>query len=311
MLNLSYSFSPRLKKTIDDIDLLRTKLLVTPISPKDELVFRWETMIDRLHSLPTTTQEPITKTEIANLLSTYNPKKTTTKEQELINYKKALDFLHHTWIASKSKVTSEEILALYNIACAPTLGRVLNFENFIVQLEEFLKYLQAGQEIPVIQSGLAFIKLLKDPVFRQGNERVAILTSYLFLYKHGYDMRGFLVLEDLFAHSESLLLQSESALTPFLEDFTQVVLTHLVKMEDKIVRRRFSSSLPTKLLQLNERQREILRYLESPEVKITNHQVQTMFKVAQVTASRDLSRLAGLGLLFAYGKGRSIYYTKV
>ncbi len=311
MLSLSYSFSPKLKKSIEDIDLLRTKLLVTPISPRDELVFRWETTIDRLHSLPTTTQEPITKTEIANLLSTYNPKKTTIKEQELINYKKALDFLHHTWIASESKVTSEEILVLYDIACAPTLGRALNFENYIVQLEEFLKYLQTGQEIPMIQAGLVFIKLLKDPIFRQGNERVAILTSYLFLYKHGYNMRGFLVLEDLFAHSENLLSQSESALTISLEDFTQVVLTHLVKMEDKIVRRRFSSSLPAKLLQFNERQKEVLNYLESPEVKITNHQVQKMFGVSQITASRDLSRLAGLGLLFAHGKGRSIYYTKV
>jgi len=36
-----------------------------------------------------------------------------------------------------------------------------------------------------------------------------------------------------------------------------------------------------------------------------------MFKVSQITASRDLSKLGALGLLFIHGKGRSVYYTKI
>ncbi len=44
---------------------------------------------------------------------------------------------------------------------------------------------------------------------------------------------------------------------------------------------------------------------------ITNKKVQKLFKVSQITASRDLAKLASVGLLFTHGKGRSVYYTKV
>ena len=69
--------------------------------------------------------------------------------------------------------------------------------------------------------------------------------------------------------------------------------------------------LPNSFWQLNDRQKSILGFLENPDATITNKRVRSLFKISQITASRDLTKLANLGLLFAHGKGRSVFYTKV
>ncbi len=61
---------------------------------------------------------------------------------------------------------------------------------------------------------------------------------------------------------------------------------------------------------LNERQKEIISLVDKPNSKISNKHVQKIFNVSQITASRDLAKLASLGLLFAISKGRSTFYTK-
>ena len=71
-----------------------------------------------------------------------------------------------------------------------------------------------------------------------------------------------------------------------------------------------SSPAPTTLKRLTIRQKEILYLLEKPETPITNKQIQQVFKVSQITASRDLARLSIVGLLLPHGKGRATYYTK-
>ena len=70
-------------------------------------------------------------------------------------------------------------------------------------------------------------------------------------------------------------------------------------------------SLPATFWEITTRQKEIMMYLENPTASVTNKTVQKLFNISQITASRDLARLANLGLLLAHGKGRSVYYTKV
>lgn len=62
---------------------------------------------------------------------------------------------------------------------------------------------------------------------------------------------------------------------------------------------------------LNERQKTIMTLLDDPKAVITNRTVQKIFHISQITASRDLTKLTSLGLLFTQGKGRSVRYTRV
>ena len=74
---------------------------------------------------------------------------------------------------------------------------------------------------------------------------------------------------------------------------------------------KFQTDLPAAFWKLNDRHAEVMNLLERPGSKITNKKVQKMFKVSQITASRDLSQLVRLGLVFSGGKGRSTFYTKI
>jgi Fic family protein len=177
--------------------------------------------------------------------------------------------------------------------------------------------LQAGSENPVIQAGVAQIQLVTLAPFTDGNGRTARLLALLFLYKAGFDFRGLLVLEEYFRRDLAAFQEATESvsknqnLTFWLEYFAKGVETQLEKALEDIASSRFKTHLPASFWNLNDRQKEILSILEQPGSTITNKKVQQLFKISQITASRDLSRLASLGLIFVNGKGRSTYYTKI
>jgi Fic family protein len=105
-------------------------------------------------------------------------------------------------------------------------------------------------------------------------------------------------------------VQQSNNLTVWLEYFALGIIVQLNKALEDIHKNRFATTLPASYWKLNERQREILLMLEQPGTRITNKSVQKMFGVSQITASRDLAKLASLGLLFVHGKGRSVFYIK-
>jgi Fic family protein len=107
------------------------------------------------------------------------------------------------------------------------------------------------------------------------------------------------------------LSRAEGNLTLWLEYFAFCIMTSLEKTAEVIKNQKFGKELPASFWKLNIRQKQILYYLENPDMKITNKEVQKMHGVSQITASRDLTELTTLGHLFARGKGRSVFYTKV
>ena len=100
-------------------------------------------------------------------------------------------------------------------------------------------------------------------------------------------------------------------MTVWLEYFTFCAMSALEKALEVAKNLRFQEELPASFWKLNTRQKQILEALEKPDEKVTNKEVQKVFKVSQITASRDLTHMANLGLLLAHGKGRSVFYTRV
>lgn len=313
-MNLSYNLSSSLIDSLNKIGLLRQQILTFPIPPKAELRFRWEAIINRIYWSLSLTNQPLEKSQIIKILTHEGRKRLSLDAQEAINYKKALDYINQEWLVSPRPVTPKTILTLYQLACDPRFrGLPATAEN---ELKHFLDYLQAGTESPVVKAGIAQIQLLALSPFPDGNGRVARLLGLLFLYKYGFDFRGLLVLDEYFRRD---LLGLEAAtktasekqnLTLWLEYFAQGIVTQLQSALRDITHGRFETSLPSSFWELNDRQKGVLTLLEEPEATITNKKVQKRFKVSQITASRDLAKLASLGLLFAHGRGRSVYYTR-
>ncbi len=310
--DLSYNLSSSLTESLQKIENLRQKILLTPLSAKTETRLRWEAMINRIYWSLVLSGSPLTKAEMVKLLTSEGKKKRfTDEEQEVISYKKALDYISQNWLVTTERITPKVVVTLHDLACPDRL------RGGEAPLKQVLDYLQASSENPVVQAGVAQIQLITLAPFSDGNGRTARLLALLFLYKAGFDFRGLLVLDEYFRRDLAAFRQTtenvskSQSLTLWLEYFAQGVAAQLEKAQEDLTLQRSHLDLPATFWNLNDRQKEILTQMSQPDSTITNKKVQKQFKVSQITASRDLSRLAYLGLIFARGKGRSIYYTKV
>lgn len=312
MVEFSYNFSSTLKKTIEAVETLRRHILLTPLSAKTELHHRFEAMVNRIYWSFSLSEKSLGKKEILAIVASQSKKKLSPLEKEVINYHSALRYIQEYWLVSQKTVTAKTVQTLNEIACKGKL-RVAETE-----LTKMLDYLQTAPEHPVVQAAIAQIQCLRISPFTYGNAQTSSLLSHLFLCKYGYDMRGLLVLEDYWRHN-LLTYQSftrvdalkNNNLTLWIEQFAKACVHQLAKVKNDLAMQHFTLDLSASILYLNDRQKEILAVLEAPQSSITNKKVQRLFKISQITASRDLAKLVSLDLLFSHGKGRSVYYTRI
>lgn len=319
----SYNLSTNLKNHITRIDELRAQIVLTPIPSKIELRLRFEAVIDRVYYALRLGESTLSKEQIRRLLERQfrgfhqKERKLSRGEQEVMRYKRSLDYISEHWLVSSAKVSVKTVEELYERACGTKL-RVSEEE-----LRKLLEYLGQSAEHPIVQAGLVYEQFFQMVRTSQGR-RVASLLSLLYCYRQGYDVRGLLVIDEPFVRDTALFNKHfEQAatggnLTLWLEYFAQALSTHLegvnlrVRSAIHAIKTYREEYLSSSLFTLNERQRGILTALAGEEgATITNRKVQKLFGISQITASRDLAKLATLGLLFAHGKGRSVYYTRV
>ena len=306
----SYNLSSILKENLLKIDLLNKQIILAEISPKDEIRFRWETVIERIYWVFQVNGINIEKEKIIKFLSS-EKKNTNEFRLQVTNFKKAIDYINLDWILNKKFVSVKTVAMLHDKLCT---GGSLNKEK---ELRQALEYLQSGTEHPIIRSAISFIQIVDLSCLAKGNMLLSSLLSLLFLYKYGYYFRGFLTLEEywkkeyeVFNDVTRKVIKSKNA-TLWLEFYSKGIIWSLENKLKDISSTKFLTDLSGTFWELSDRQKEIISELDRPGATITNRKVQSMLKVSQITASRDLTKLANIGLLFPHGKGRSIYYTKV
>lgn len=312
MLNISYNISPRLKEHLAKIEDLRKQIVLTPITPAKELRLRWEATFNRIYCCLKLSGNPMKKQDVLKVLSEIAHKKMGSNQQDVLKFKKALDFISQNWLGSENVVNAETLIDLHRIIGNGKL-RVPK-----AGLQYLLDYLQARLENPIIQAGIMNIELEKMQLFLAHNKQISCLSTLIFLYKYGYDFRGFLSYETEWIEKESEFKENyerslnTTNLTLWLEYFASSILSQLSLVAQSLKKPKLETlDLRKSFWELNDRQKSILSYLDSPKNTITNRQIQKQYKTSQITASRDLSKLTNLGLLFSHGKGRSVYYTKV
>jgi Fic family protein len=318
MAHLAYNLSETITSNLIKIDELRKEILLFPLSLKNELIFRWEANISKIFWGLTLIDNPLTRKEMANIISNYHKKKLTKYEKDVFGQNRAFTYLRENWLVSNNQITLSTLRKLYDLSCKDTLGRQGSFTQISeTEMKKVLEYLASGEEHPIIQAGIAQIQLTSITPFDNGNGRMSRLINYLYLYKFGYDFRGLLVLDEYFrldplAYRKALesIIGSLNQ-SAWLEYFTGAIVAQLEKTLTNLKAQKYHLDMPASYWNLNERQKQILSWLDSPGAKVSNKNVQKHFGVSQITASRDLANLTALGLLFSHGKGRSVFYTKV
>lgn len=318
MLNLPFNISEKIIKYVKDIDSIRQKVLLYPSSPRQDIKLRWEATIEKIYWGLTLADNPLSKKQMAKLLATHPPKKMTDYQKEVISYKSSIDYIRNNWTACSNLLTTRDILHIYDLSCKSVFGSTTNyFKSKEKEVSQILKYIESGNDHPIIKAGLIQIEIIKLSPFENGTGRVARLLSHLILAKYGYDLHGFLVLEEYYRSDLVTLknisksVETHNNATIWLEYFSYGVLKSMEKTLNYVENNRSSNIISNSFWKLNDRQQQITYLLENPDIKITNKDVQTKFNISQITASRDLAKLTAMGILLSHGKGRSVSYTKI
>ncbi len=312
MLNISYNISPRLNEYLGKIEDLRKQILLTPIPQAKELRLRWEAVFNRIHYSLKLAGNSIKRVDMLKLLSEVTHNKLGNDQTAVLKYKEALDCISQKWQGSQNAVDAKAIIDIHRI--------IGNGKLRVPQagLQYLLDYLQARIENPIIQAAIVNIEMEKMQLFTEHNNLISHLAADLFLYKYGYDFKGFLAYEAAWMDQEKTFKENHEralnavSLTLWLEYFAQNILKQLETIIQSIEKPKSGTvDLKESFWQLNERQKSILSFLDQPQATIANRQIQKRYKISQITASRDLAKLTNLGHLFSHGKGRSVYYTKI
>jgi len=311
MITISYNRSIILLGSLKKIEELKKIILLTPISPRIEFRLRWEATINRIYYTFFLTNNSLPKREIIKLLTSQQRKKPNAQQKKILNYKKTLDYIYQSWLVSRFPITVNTISTLNGFVCQGKLQPKKRIE-----LQKTINFLTASPENPIIQAAILQAELIINTPFVDCNNLTAHLLTLLTLCKYGYNFRNMLVLEeywsqDLANYKRTLqTIVEKKDLTSFLEYFTQGMVDQLEKTAKKIKKQRLEITIPADFWRLTDRQKSILTLLEEPNSSITNKHAQKIYKISQITASRDLAKLTSLGLLFSHGKGRSTYYTR-
>lgn len=316
MLVTAYTKSPEIIEKLHILEQLRRDLHVAPISRKVLYGMVWETSLSRIEASLLDQGNVVSRKEIYDVLT--NEKPQNEKTLKIIHYKNALDYIRNDW-----HITSEDI-SPYSLGILDTLAFGNKKSNLssrvpvktLYEIKQLLSYLQTADEHPVIQAGIAYVESTRKNISPENSHNLATLISYMFLYKYGWDFRELLVLEKAFVKANSdyqyalKATEEYNNATTWLDYFVST----LIQQTQDILAGLQLSGIRTKDLTsgytLKPRHMKILAQLDDPRSRITNKEAQEVFKISQITASRDLAKLAQMGLLLSHGKGRSTYYTR-
>ncbi len=312
MIPLTYGVTPNLKQILNKIEALRIDILTMAISPKQERRISWESMIDRIFWSLSYSNHAVKRGRIIEIFTKQTSTRLSSLDKEIIDYRRALNYIYYNWLGSDKDISYRTLHEIIDIIPHQTAPRFTREE-----IEKVMDYVKRGKDHPVVQAAIlqSAIYLLnqldsKQTVFWQ-------LAPYISLYKYGYDIRGFLVLEEYWCNDQNtmqaMLKQTvkSDTLTLWIDYFAEALLIQLEKVKNKIAKMSFNQNVPRNFWELNDRQKAIIEFLEAPNSTITNKMVQKKYHISQITASRDLTKLASLGLLLVHGKGRSVSYIRM
>jgi len=314
MLNLSYTLTPKLRVNVDAIDRTKLKIMNLTLSREKELRLSWQAKIARTHASLSMSGNTLDRSEVAKILTSSDFKETSKHNKDVLSYTEAQDYINQIWYVNSKPVTIKTVRKLYNTA---TRDRRKISKKYFKLIKQFLDYIEKGDEHPAIKAGVAQIELRLVSPFSTNNGRITRLLSQLYLYKYGYDMRGFLALDEYWKENierfrqETDVAALDKSITGWLEFYTDAMVESSEKALLKARDDRKVVGVEPKFWKITNRQKQIISILDNPDISLTNREVQEKFEVSQVTASRDLSSLSKKGLIFKHGDGRSVSYTRV
>lgn len=201
----------------------------------------------------------------------------------------------------------------------PATGRTPS-EKILAEMTELMDWynsLDAKDTHPIIKAGILKGQMEQIGPFEQNVNSTINLSALLSLMKDGFDMKGYLCVEDYYGKSGvsydkaiySISVQ-DGDLTEWLEYYTEAVAYETTQLKDQIL----LLAKDTKVAKasgranLTQRQEKIVVFLQDYGVLQNRHFENLFPSVSEDSVLRDLKKLMDLGIVVKRGSTKSSRY---
>ncbi|MDQ7839362.1 MAG: Fic family protein [Thermodesulfobacteriota bacterium] len=337
------TITPKINKALVEIE--RVRGFLDAVNLKDDWVSDMQVKALILESHHSTHIEgtAITFSQAQDILSGKKVKGVSRDdERELLNYKKAMDFISR-YLGKDDPVSEGLVRELHKILVRGVRGseaqpgNYRKIQNYVANsrtkeiiytppaplelphlMREFVDWINDNIEevSPILTAGIAQFQFVHIHPFVDGNGRTARLLSTLILYKTGYDFKRLFTISEYYdkdrpAYYNAIqsVRKNKMDMTVWLEYFVDGLRSQMKEIQSK-GKRIISADKVVKQFEdkgLNDRQAKIIRYLVVND-QIDNEQCQKLCDTLKRTATRDLTALVEKNIIERLGEKKGTYY---
>lgn len=256
-------------------------------------------------------------------------------EKELLNYKKAMDFISK-YIGKGNPITVGIIRELHKILVKDVRGEQAGpgnyrkVQNYVVNsrtreviytpppplevphlMKVFVEWLNKVEDLsPIFVAGISQFQFVHIHPFIDGNGRTARILSTLILYKTGYDFKRLFTISEYYDKDRPSYYQAIQSvrknnmdMTAWLEYFVNGLRSQMKEIQQKGEQLIKQDATLQKIRKtgLNLRQEKAIKHLIK-NGRITVNEYQSVASCIRRTAQRDLEELIVKGIIKAVAK---------
>lgn len=347
MFNPTFTITNKILINISKIEAAEEVIKNSPLLPLWEKQFKEEALIRSVYHGTHLEGNILHKDDAKDILMGKDVIGRPRDIQEIINYRKVIEFIDDEAKKKIDKITELLIKKLHRILTdkiltTNELGEYRTKQVIIRNsatgevtfrppppieipflMREFIYWLNRDDRDrlhPVLKAGIAHHELVRIHPFLDGNGRVSRVLATLILFLGGYDIRRFFSLEeyydkDAIIYYQNLQKASAGDLSSWLEYFTLGAEIEFEKIKEKILKLSKDVKLKERFggqqIYLTERQMKMIEYVQEVGY-IQNQTFRDVFPdVSEDTVLRDLQDMIKKGLIKKIGSTKSARYTMV
>lgn len=346
MFNPQFTITPHILNALTRIEVLREKIALCPIHPKEEYRLKHEAILSMVHHSTAIEGNTLNEFEIEKVLAGKKIDAQDREIHEVKNYKKALD-----WISRKktADITGKDILKIHNLVSTNILrkertGKYRQEPVYVVSrtlisqeirytapdhkkvprlVKDLCDWINASRKqklSPIIIAAIAHAEIAAIHPFIDGNGRTARLLATLILYTEHYDFRKLFALENYYNTNrrdyyaaihlgKNYQERKNNNLSNWLEYFSTGFLVEMELVMDKIKPFLYlKKANQKKQIILSKNELRILDFLQEMN-SITSSDIEDILTVSKRTAQRHLKNLIKKGLIKKHGNKKNSRYT--
>ena len=346
MFTPSFVITNKILNNISKIEAAEEVIRHSPLLPLWEKEFREDAIVRSAYHGTHIEGNALQKADAKDILEGRDVVGRPRDIQEIINYRKVIEYIDEEAVKKIEKITEQIIKKLHRIIAykvvTPELTGEYRDKQVVVRnsetgevtfrppppleipflMREYLYWLNWDDKDlhPILKAGIAHHELVRIHPFIDGNGRVARILATLILFLGGYDIRRFFSLEEYYdkdavSYYENLKKASAGNLSSWLEYFTFGASVEFTKIKEKILKLSKDVKLKEKFggkqIYLTERQVKIIEYIQEIGY-LQNQTFPTLFSnISEDSVLRDLQDLIKKELIKKVGSTKAARYVMV